>query len=144
VLGVPRTEFLSLLRQIENEVLAGLDVHLVLDNYATHKTAAVARWLKPRPHWHIHFIPTHSSWLNQVERFFSLITTQRIRRGTFQCSANSRPPSSNTSPSITAPPNFFFGLLPPIQFSERSLSYAENFGDTTLSTLLPLLGLLNP
>lgn len=77
-------EFLSFLRQIETEVPAGLDVHLVLDNYATHKTAAVARWLKARPHWHLHFIPTHSSWLNQVERFFSLITTQRIRRGTFQ------------------------------------------------------------
>jgi transposase len=77
-------EFVSFLRQIEKEVPAGLDVHLVVDNYATHKTAGVARWLKARSHWHIHFIPTHSSWLNQIERFFSLITSQRIRRGTFQ------------------------------------------------------------
>lgn len=77
-------EFLSFLRQIEREIPQDLEVHIVLDNYATHKTVAVSRWLKSRPHWHIHFISTHSSWLNQVERLFSLITTQRIRRGTFQ------------------------------------------------------------
>lgn len=77
-------EFLVFLRQIEASVPAGLDVHLVLDNYATHKTLEVVRWLAARPHWQLHFIPTHSSWLNQVERFFAKITTQRIRRGTFQ------------------------------------------------------------
>lgn len=77
-------EFLGFLRQIEKNVPADLAVHLIVDNYCTHKTASVARWLKARPHWHLHFIPTHSSWLNQVERFFSLLTTQRIRRGTFQ------------------------------------------------------------
>ena len=77
-------EFVSFLRQIESEVPTGLEVHLVVDNYATHKTSAVARWLKSRPHWHLHFIPTHSSWLNQVERFFALITNDRIRRESFQ------------------------------------------------------------
>ena len=76
-------EFLAFLRQIERTVPTGLDVHLIVDNYATHKTAGVARWLRARPHWHLHFIPTHSSWLNQVERFFALITTQSIRRGSF-------------------------------------------------------------
>jgi transposase len=76
-------EFVAFLRQIESEVPDGLEVHLVIDNYATHKTAGVARWLKSRPHWHLHFIPTHSSWLNQVERFFALITNDRIRRESF-------------------------------------------------------------
>jgi len=69
------------LRQIEREVPRDLDVHLIVDNYATHKTLAVQKWLKKRPHWHCHFTPTHSSWLNQVESFFALITTEAIRRG---------------------------------------------------------------
>ena len=76
-------EFLAFLRQIEREVPTGLPIHVVVDNYAIHKTAAVARWLRRRPHWQLHFIPTHASWLNQVERFFGLITTQAIRRGSF-------------------------------------------------------------
>lgn len=76
-------EFRAFLRQIEKAVPPGLAIHLVLDNYATHKTASVARWLRARPHWCMHFIPTHSSWLNQVERFFAAITQQSIRRGSF-------------------------------------------------------------
>ncbi|MBC2594491.1 IS630 family transposase [Ruficoccus amylovorans] len=76
-------EFLSFLRQIERTVPDGLDIHIVLDNYATHKTDTVNQWLSKRPHWHLHFIPTHSSWLNQVERFFALITSRAIRRGSF-------------------------------------------------------------
>ena len=84
-------EFVSFLRQIERELVASeFDVHLILDNYATHKTAEVARWLKSRPRWHLHFIPTHSSWLNQVERFFAQITTRRIRRGCFRSVADLR------------------------------------------------------
>jgi len=77
-------EFLSFLRQIDAEVSAQLDIHVVLDNYATHKTNAVENWLGKHPRWHLHFIPTHSSWLNQVERFFAKITSQRIRRGVFR------------------------------------------------------------
>ena len=77
-------EFLNFLRQIEREVPADLDVHLVLDNYATHKTEAVEDWLAKRPRWKLHFTPTHSSWLNQVERFFARITHERIRRGVFR------------------------------------------------------------
>lgn len=76
-------DFLAFLKQIEREVPAGLDVHLVVDNYATHKTVSIQKWLQKRPHWHLHFIPTHASWLNQVERFFALITTKAIRRGSF-------------------------------------------------------------
>lgn len=81
------TEFLSFLRKIEThvaaEVEAGKEVHLILDNYATHKSATVMRWLVKRPHWHLHFTPTHASWLNQVERFFASITNDAIRRGNF-------------------------------------------------------------
>jgi transposase len=81
-------EFLNFLRQIEREVPPDLDVHLILDNYATHKTEVVEDWLAKRPRWQLHFTPTHSSWLNQVERFFARITHQRIRRGVFQSVAD--------------------------------------------------------
>jgi len=80
-------EFLSFLKDIEahvaDEVASGKEVHLVLDNYSTHKSATVSKWLVKRPHWHLHFTPTHTSWLNQVERFFAKITTEAIRRGNF-------------------------------------------------------------
>jgi transposase len=61
----------------------GMSVHIVLDNYGTHKTPAVKRWFLRHPEYHLHFIPTSSSWLNQVERFFAAITERRIRRGVF-------------------------------------------------------------
>jgi transposase len=77
-------EFLAFLRQVEKAVPAGLAVHAILDNYATHKTEAVESWLRKHPRWQMHFIPTHSSWLNQVERFFAKITNERIRRGVFR------------------------------------------------------------
>jgi transposase len=78
-------EFLRFLNQLEREVPEELDVHLILDNYSTHKSAAVQRWLKPkkRRRFHFHFTPTSSSWLNQVERWFGLITDKMIRRATF-------------------------------------------------------------
>lgn len=77
-------EFLAFLRQVEKTVPAGLAIHAILDNYATHKTEAVESWLRKHPRWQMHFIPTHSSWLNQVERFFAKITNERIRRGVFR------------------------------------------------------------
>ena len=67
----------------DNAVPSELDIHVILDNYATHKHARVKAWLARRPRWHTHFIPTYSSWLNQVERFFALITDKAIRRGSF-------------------------------------------------------------
>jgi transposase len=78
------TEFISFLDQIDAAVPAELDVHLVLDNYATHKTAAVHRWLAKRPRYHLHFTPTSSSWLNLVERWFAALTEKQIRRGIFR------------------------------------------------------------
>jgi hypothetical protein len=74
-------EFRRFLDEIEAGVSGGLDVHLVWDNYATHKTALIRSWLAKRTRWHVRLSPTSSSWLNQVERFFVLLTEQQIRRG---------------------------------------------------------------
>jgi len=76
-------EFLDFLRAIDQAVPAALDIHVILDNYATHKHPKVKAWLAARPRWHLHFIPTYSSWLNLVERFFALISDKTIRRGSF-------------------------------------------------------------
>jgi transposase len=76
------TEFRSFLDRIDREVPADLDVHLVLDNYATHKTQLIHRWLLQHPRFHLHFTPTYSSWINQVERWFATLTDKQIRRGT--------------------------------------------------------------
>ena len=78
-------EFVRFLNHLEKNLPADQDVHLIMDNYCTHKSAEVQRWLKPRKRrrFHFHFTPTSSSWLNQVERFFALITGRMIRRGTF-------------------------------------------------------------
>jgi transposase len=78
------TEFRKFLDEIEAAVPDDLDVHLVMDNYATHKTPLIRNWLAKRPRWHVHLTPTSSSWLNQVERFFALITERKIRRGIYR------------------------------------------------------------
>lgn len=77
-------EFLQFLREIEQNVPKDLDIHMVIDNYATHKHPKVKRWLAARPRYHVHFTPTYSSWLNQVEIWFNIITQRAIRRGTFR------------------------------------------------------------
>jgi len=73
-------EFLRFLKLINAAVPAELDLHLVLDNYATHKTPAVKNWLLRHPRFHLHFTPTSSSWLNLVERWFAELTTRKLRR----------------------------------------------------------------
>lgn len=74
-------EFREFLVRIDKEVPAGLDVHLICDNASTHKTPAIQRWLAAHPRFHVHFTPASSSWLNQAERWFGLLTDKRIRRG---------------------------------------------------------------
>jgi transposase len=74
-------EFRKFLDEIEAAVPPDLDVHLVMDNYATHKTPLIRNWLTKRPRWHVHLTPTSASWLNQVERFFALISERKIKRG---------------------------------------------------------------
>ena len=75
------TEFLDFLKQIDTSVPGGLDVHIVMDNYATHKTPMIRAWLARRPHWHVPFTPTSGSWINQVERWFAELTRKQIQRG---------------------------------------------------------------
>ena len=77
-------EFLQFLNHIDENVPEELDVHLIIDNYCTHKHKRVKRWLSQRPRYHVHFTPTYSSWLNQVEIWFNIITQKAIRRGSFR------------------------------------------------------------
>ena len=77
-------EFRQFLDGIEAQVPAGLEVHLILDNYGTHKTALIQNWFAKRPRFHLHFTPTYGSWINLVERWFSEISNKRIRRGAFR------------------------------------------------------------
>jgi len=85
------TEFRKFLDEIEAAVPDDLNVHLVMDNYATHKTPLTRNWLAKRPRWHVHLTPTSSSWLNQIERFFALITkAQNQARHLSQCGCTTR------------------------------------------------------
>ena len=77
-------EWIKFLKQIDAETPAELDLHLIVDNYATHKHPKVQKWLKRHKRFHMHFTPTSSSWLNLIERWFREITDKRIRRGTFR------------------------------------------------------------
>lgn len=81
------TEFLDFLKQIDRAVPDGLDVHIVMDNYATHKTAKVRAWLARRPHYHVHFTPTSASWINQIERWFAELTRKQLQRGVHRSTA---------------------------------------------------------
>jgi transposase len=76
------SEFLQFLRTVEANVPRGLDIHLVMDNYGTHKTPMIRNWFARHPRFHVHFTPTSASWLNQVERWFATLTEKYIRRGT--------------------------------------------------------------
>ena len=74
-------EFRNFLDYVDSQVPASVEVHLVLDNYSTHKAAPIKVWLQRHPRYHLHFTPTHSSWLNQVERWFALLSERQIKRG---------------------------------------------------------------
>jgi len=82
------SEFIRFLNAVERQVRAGKLIHVVLDNYATHKHPKVLAWLSRHPRWTFHFTPTSASWLNAVENFFSKMTRQRIRRGVFRSIAD--------------------------------------------------------
>jgi len=77
-------EFIRFLKKIDDETTAGMELHLIVDNYGTHKHPRVKSWLKRHSRFHLHFIPTSSSWVNMVERWFREITDKRIRRGSFE------------------------------------------------------------
>ena len=76
-------EFIRFLNKINRETPAAVELHLIVDNYATHKHPKVLAWLKRHPRFHMHFTPTSASWLNMVERFFRDLTTTRLKRGVF-------------------------------------------------------------
>ncbi len=76
-------EFLDFLKTVEKQVPVGLEIHLIIDNYATHKHANVKAWLGKHPRFHLHFTPTSSSWLNLVERWFRDLTEKTLRSGVF-------------------------------------------------------------
>ena len=77
-------EFLKFLRQVNRDTPEGMDLHLIVDNYSTHKHPKVKQWIQGHKRFHLHFTPTSSSWLNLVERWFGEITRKRIRRGVFK------------------------------------------------------------
>lgn len=81
------TEFLDFLKRIDAAMPDGPEVHLVMDNYATHKTPKIKAWLARRPHWHVHFTPTSASWINQVERWFAESTRKQLQRGVHRSTA---------------------------------------------------------
>ena len=81
-------EFRKFLDTIDATVPQDFDVHLIFDNYGTHKTATIQRWLLKRPRFQLHFTPTSASWLNLVERWFALLTEQQLRRGVFRSTRN--------------------------------------------------------
>jgi len=80
-------EFRKFLDRIEEVVPGDLDIHIVMDNYATHKTKLVRDWFAKRPRWHVHYTPTSASWINQVERFFACLTEKQIKRGVHRSTA---------------------------------------------------------
>jgi transposase len=77
-------EFRQFLDVIEQQVPARLEVHIIMDNYGTHKTALIRKWFAQRPRFHVHYTPTYGSWINLVERWFAELTNKRIRRGVFR------------------------------------------------------------
>jgi transposase len=118
------TEFLSFLQRIDAEVPADLGVHLVLDNYRTHKTPSVHPWLLRHPRFQLHFTPTYSSWTNQVERRFGLLTERQIHRGSTPEYAPWRTPSASTSRPTMSTPCPSPGSRPPTRSSPASLALA--------------------
>jgi len=82
------SEFRKFLDEVERNVPAQFDVHVIMDNYGTHKTKLIRHWFVKRPRWHVHYTPTSASWINQVERFFALLTERALKRGVFHSVAD--------------------------------------------------------
>jgi transposase len=129
-------EFLSFLREIDQALPAQLDIHCIVDNYGTHKHPKVKAWLAARARWHLHFIPTYSSWLNQVERFFATITERAIRRGSFASVKQLVQKSITSSLTTTRTASHLSGLPRLIQSSPSSKDFAsESLGQHTREAL---------
>jgi transposase len=113
-------EFKKFLAKIDAEVPGDLDVHLVCDNYGTHKTPAINAWLIKHPCFHMHFTPTSSSWINQVERWFGFITDELIRRGSHTCVQALEADIRAWAKGWNEDPKPFIGTKPPNRSSSQS------------------------
>src|SRR6202022_1314912 len=98
-------EFLQFLKLINRNVPHGKQIHLIVDNYDTHNHPNVTAWLAKHPRFHLHFVPTSSSWLNMVERWFRDLTSKKLKRAASPACPSSSPPSRTTSPTTTPIPN---------------------------------------
>jgi transposase len=112
-------EFLRFLRTIDRNAPKQFDLHLIVDNYATHKHAKVKAWLKRHPRFHLHFTPTSASWINLVERFFGLITGDAIRRGVFRSVAELKTAIEAYLEQHNAEPKPFVWTAPAIDILEK-------------------------
>jgi transposase len=132
------TEFRDFLATIEERIPPEFEVHLVVDNYATHKAPVVRRWLAKRPRFHVHFTPTHGSWLNQVERWFGLLEQRAIKRGShrsvveLKAAINAYLDASNAAPKPFVWVKSADQILASIaRFAERTLVAHRRVSDPT-------------
>lgn len=118
-------EFRKFLTRIDAEVPADLDVHLVRDNYGTHKHPIIVRWLAAHPRFHMHFTPTYSSWINQVERLFAYVTADLLQRSDHRSVQASKPTCAPGSKPGTPTPNRSSGPRPPTRSCNPSPDYCS-------------------
>ena len=118
-------EFRKFLDLVEANVPADLDIHIVMDNYGTHKTKAIRDWFAKRPRWQAHFTPTSASWLNQVERWFGLLTDKQIRRGVHRSTKELERTILDYIDRQTRTPNPSNGPNPPMTSSPPSSGSAS-------------------
>jgi transposase len=123
-------EFKKFLEEIDRNVPAELSIHLVLDNYGTHKTALIHNWLVKRPRFHLHFTPTSASWLNLIERWFGLITQKQIRRGSFRSTRELEQAIGTYLESYNQNPRPFIWTKTADQIFESLKRYCEIINDS--------------
>jgi len=108
-------EFRQFLDQVDTATPSNFDIHIIMDNYATHKTHLIHRWLSRHPRYHIHFTPTGASWLNLVERWFAALTEKQLRRGVHRSTRELENAFIVTSISLMVNRNLLSGLKQPIK-----------------------------
>ena len=121
-------EYRRFLETIDERVPAALEVHLIVDNYATHKTASIKRWLLRHPRFHVHFTPTSASWLNLVERWFGLLTERQIRRGVHRSTAELQRAIEEYIAATNASPKPFVWTKTADEILRSVASYCERIG----------------
>jgi transposase len=123
-------EFLRFLRTIDQATPPDLDLHLVLDNYASHKTPAIQQWLLAHPRFHLHFTPTYSSWLNLVERWFAELTNRKLRRSAHRSVAALEADVATWIEAWNADPKPFIWTKPADQILETIAAYCQRINDS--------------